>query len=710
MDKHVAPSTRCYGPRFTSFLQSVQQFAALSDVLIGGSQNIIACGVWSLVRMMLQLQLEGWANAIKEEVMLLMARRLEEEALENSQFRELSIHRVPDALAQSERQRKKLQLMKGCSVYDHDGSKVGTVVAYFFCQHDVAESLRARTVLGSLARQVIEAVQTLNDAPHWLSGAHGSLPDTDTVLSMLQLILLDYSRVVFIIDGLDECLSNEKLQLLQALSKLIETKPGLCVCLSLRVEEWNSLMKHAGTISLIGRARLTKPPSNTSDIRTYINSTLANRVESRRLVVGNAKFVLEIQEALLQGSQSMFHWAVLRIDSLCFERSDEAIRLALTRLPHDLTKAYSRILHRGSRKAGMTTRELGEALSVVVGDTVWNHERVINDVYDVLACCGSLVVVVDENSFPFTQRRMASIIVTYLNLDVLENQISTHVIPPKKQLPVQSMPSKIVQSTLKSNPDLKSSLKVQALALRLLRTSSGAVGTATTTEAAQNISNIIGGQTAAAARPPSPVGEEALQVPRHFRKYATNHWLSHEAWSTPTLLEEITPPEMEELDLQLGDCRHPDTSPFKLAVSNGDKLLVKLFLESKHYADKCMEQDGCRIPERCRAAETYDKRTLDTIAQFVPASWKKNLTFNLLGTAASTHTEPRPLVKALVDYGFICYKRAWESAADIEWPPSAWRYRSSIHLYQHECYTRNEIAPDLAKAQMMISGGKPLNA
>jgi hypothetical protein len=42
---------RCLGPRFTNFLQGVQQFAALGDVIVGGSQNIIACGVWSLVRM-----------------------------------------------------------------------------------------------------------------------------------------------------------------------------------------------------------------------------------------------------------------------------------------------------------------------------------------------------------------------------------------------------------------------------------------------------------------------------------------------------------------------------------------------------------------------------------------------------------------------------------------------------------------------------------
>lgn len=46
-------SGQCFGPRFTSFLQGVQQFAALGDVVVGGSQNLIACGVWSLVRMSL---------------------------------------------------------------------------------------------------------------------------------------------------------------------------------------------------------------------------------------------------------------------------------------------------------------------------------------------------------------------------------------------------------------------------------------------------------------------------------------------------------------------------------------------------------------------------------------------------------------------------------------------------------------------------------
>ena len=37
-------ATRCFGPRFTNVLHSLQQFAAVGDVVVGGSQNIIACG------------------------------------------------------------------------------------------------------------------------------------------------------------------------------------------------------------------------------------------------------------------------------------------------------------------------------------------------------------------------------------------------------------------------------------------------------------------------------------------------------------------------------------------------------------------------------------------------------------------------------------------------------------------------------------------
>jgi hypothetical protein len=48
---------RCFGPRLTNFLQGVQMYASIADVMVGGSQNLVVCGIWSLVRLSLLVSL-----------------------------------------------------------------------------------------------------------------------------------------------------------------------------------------------------------------------------------------------------------------------------------------------------------------------------------------------------------------------------------------------------------------------------------------------------------------------------------------------------------------------------------------------------------------------------------------------------------------------------------------------------------------------------
>ncbi|KAH8692138.1 hypothetical protein BGW36DRAFT_464696 [Talaromyces proteolyticus] len=48
-------SRRCFGPRLMNILEAVQQYASLGDVVLGASQNIVACSVWALVRMTLTM-------------------------------------------------------------------------------------------------------------------------------------------------------------------------------------------------------------------------------------------------------------------------------------------------------------------------------------------------------------------------------------------------------------------------------------------------------------------------------------------------------------------------------------------------------------------------------------------------------------------------------------------------------------------------------
>lgn len=56
IDRKIAgdvKSGRCFGTRLVNVMESVQQFAAIGDILVGGSQNIPSCAVWSVIRMTL---------------------------------------------------------------------------------------------------------------------------------------------------------------------------------------------------------------------------------------------------------------------------------------------------------------------------------------------------------------------------------------------------------------------------------------------------------------------------------------------------------------------------------------------------------------------------------------------------------------------------------------------------------------------------------
>ena len=51
--------SQCFGPRVTNVLESAQQFVSIGDVIVGGSQNLIACGIWAVVRFTLQVSSLG---------------------------------------------------------------------------------------------------------------------------------------------------------------------------------------------------------------------------------------------------------------------------------------------------------------------------------------------------------------------------------------------------------------------------------------------------------------------------------------------------------------------------------------------------------------------------------------------------------------------------------------------------------------------------
>ncbi|KXG54509.1 uncharacterized protein PGRI_076530 [Penicillium griseofulvum] len=341
-----------------------------------------------------------------------------------------------------------------------------TTVAFFFARYDVAETLKARTAIGSLVRQFLSQVVDLRQACQVLEATSHRIP-FERMLGLLQSVLKPDFKAFVVVDGLDEMSTDERELFLRDLYNL-KASFQLSICLSFRQEPNTSL--NIGPASRFN-AKIVPIPPNTSEIETFITEELERRLESRRLEIRDPILPLEIRDSLVEGSQGMFLWVVLQIESLCAMQTDAEIRHALNDLPKDLSETFSRTLQRANKPGNLyqkrilelitvaqrqlTTEELREALSVTPGDTNWNPSQLLNNIYSTLTCCGGLVVLDEEEltlhfvhnsvkqylttglnnsadnmvDLVNAHRRMSDIIMTYLYRAEFTKQVSKQAIP-----------------------------------------------------------------------------------------------------------------------------------------------------------------------------------------------------------------------------------------------------------------------------------------
>ncbi|KAJ5359270.1 uncharacterized protein N7496_011683 [Penicillium cataractarum] len=668
---------RCLGPRLIRVLETVQRFAAIGDIMVGGSQNIIACGVWSLLltsssshleklsvlfmnvgrsaprfekiaalysrspdlqssvyeyfivvvhlchdilrftkRSTLQKfgaalsdsnltkynsEIDSWSKTIQDEVRYLMARRTEEEAEATSRFRNASSIFFRSASAQQKAQARQ-RILDFCCQFDYmvpwkrarkagntnlfrecqhykswksrpDPStliytgKVGAgksvllanmvddlhlhtagkdlAVAFFFARHDIQETLTARTVIGSLVQQLLDRVTDFTQVAEAFEMTSRKEP-LERMLHLLKSVLRPDFKAFVVIDGLDELSNSEGEETLRHLFALRDLM-NLSLCLSYRQEPNTSLKLKAGLEPF--NAEVFPIPHNSSEIESFITDELGRRVESQKLTINDPLLPLEIRDALVKGSQGMFLWVALQIESLCTMETDEEIRHAINDLPKDLSETFSRILQSSNKSNSpyqkrilelvtvaqrpLTTEELREALSVTPGETNWDSSKLLNNIYHSLKYCGGLVILDEEeltlhlvhHSFKqylikmtegptdrlvdldHAHKRMSDIIITYLHtLEITRKALTKEVFP---KLDAESTMAGIIRSTRSS---MRGSNK---LALRLLRSKAPLeLNMGKTLAQAWNLRN----------RPE----DHSL-----FRDYAHTFWHLHIAWSLP---------------------------------------------------------------------------------------------------------------------------------------------------------------------------------
>ncbi|KAF9696241.1 hypothetical protein EKO04_006273 [Ascochyta lentis] len=495
--------------------------------------------------------LDQWSSYISAEMGLLMATRVELEAQESSKFRAFSTRLRASGL-QQQKAATRLKLLDQCSIFDHETSwkqlrKIGNTtclaniaeynawkekslvsastlvltgklgcgksvvfasmvedlatflgdkcasLAYFFCRHDVPNSLMARVFIGSLIRQIVCSFSDFSSAT-WL--CQKTCLDYDDMAKLLGDILPSGHTVYLLIDGLDACSEAERSEAAREFRQLQAIFP-VSICISYRLEpdtDWKWIPTEFPFATKVAL------PSNNSDIESFIQTELESCLEKRSLVVGDPTLILDTQDSLLEGSQGMFLWVHLQLKALCSMSSDDEIRQALVNLPQDLRDLYSQILRKSKQsqesfqrrvlelvlvaRQPLTVEQMREALSVTPGDTDWQTAKLLNKVYSVLSSCGALLTIDEEDltvrvvhpsvtQFLLdssagnvsigqlqAQATMADILATYLSYGVFGTELSAAVVP---RINGKAMPAHVVDSTL----TLPSN--VQKLALKLLK-------------------------------------------------------------------------------------------------------------------------------------------------------------------------------------------------------------------------------------------------
>ncbi|KAI4127094.1 MAG: hypothetical protein LQ338_003380 [Usnochroma carphineum] len=246
--------------------------------------------------------------------------------------------------------------------------------SFFFCRFGDQESLEARTVIGSLARQLV------SDVPE---DAFRGFSHKTPIEHFLKSTLSDTRQYFVILDGLDECDEAQIREVADILHSLLSSPLHFKIFWCSRPNVVNWLPPKFQPQQQVSLDSDESQDRIASDIGRFVEVTLVEWLEGDTpdLQISDPNLVVTIVERLEKEAQGMFLWVKLQLHTLREKKSDQQILDALDRLPRNLPQTFERILAKfteaedieiGSQifrwaavaKRPLTTQELREAIGI----------------------------------------------------------------------------------------------------------------------------------------------------------------------------------------------------------------------------------------------------------------------------------------------------------------------------------------------------------
>jgi len=178
---------------------------------------------------------------------------------------------------------------------EHPKSKT----AYFFCCEDDVRYLSCRTIIVCLARQFIQLIPP-EKSTNYSHRFWEDMPTSQIVEALVDIMKYE-ERLILILDGLEACAKQNRLELFGALEHL-QMSLNTTVCLSCSIGAGNESERNINTLK---RQRNIILPDDRPELRAYVKTRLLEKLENGELCLGDPGLILVIEQALNDGSQGM---------------------------------------------------------------------------------------------------------------------------------------------------------------------------------------------------------------------------------------------------------------------------------------------------------------------------------------------------------------------------------------------------------------------
>ncbi|KAK6346528.1 hypothetical protein TWF696_006653 [Orbilia brochopaga] len=297
------------------------------------------------------------------------------------------------------------------SLIDHTFAKSRhsrTSIAYYFCDFLTPESLKYRTILSSLLKQLaILSQPILTVFQDKLEDAYMDNqlpPDVRQIEELLTMLAQSLGLIYIFLDGVDECATADRIDLLSCFKRLLKANPtSIRIAISSRPDiDIPRTLNIAYEISL-------KTVTDRPDLEAYIADELETKCENIRAY--SQALRKEIEAALLEGADGMFLWVFYQIEDIRKAKNKDKIRELLGRLPRGLHETYERIANkiihdRDTEEAirvfqwlswcrrPLTIAELMDAISIRIKDKQHSviRGRYSDDPSRIVHNCGNIVI------------------------------------------------------------------------------------------------------------------------------------------------------------------------------------------------------------------------------------------------------------------------------------------------------------------------------